>query len=292
MKRSLFAFAGILLLVTPHQMQAVPPDKPVPSVPSAASALTVSRPQATLSPVGAHKMLRMAFYQGPGAALDAGKSPAMRAFQKDPNLTVKIVSPEDIRAGKLADFDVLVQSGGSGGGQGRALEEEGRQRIRTFVRGGGAYIGICAGSYLASCDYPWSLNIIKAHVLDKKHWARGTGPVDVAFTARGKEQLAVGGDNLTIQYGQGPLLAPAEDAKLPAYEPWARYKGEIALKGAPKGVMPGTTAVAAAPYGAGRVVCFSPHPEKTAGQESLLHRAVLWATRTSPAISAAAKSAR
>jgi hypothetical protein len=225
----------------------------------------------------------MAFYQGPGAALDASKSLAFKAFVKDPNLTVKIVSPEDIRAGKLADFDVLVQSGGSGGGQGKALEEEGRERIRTFVRGGGGYIDICAGSYLASCDYPWSLNIINAQVLDKKHWARGTGPVDVAFTPQGKKALAMAGDNLTIQYGQGPLLAPAQDSKLPPYEPWARYEGEIALKGAPKGVMPGTTAVAAAPYGAGRVVCFSPHPEKTVGQEALLHHAVLWATRTAPA---------
>jgi hypothetical protein len=237
----------------------------------------------------------MAFYQGPGAALDASKSLAYKAFLKDPNLTVKIVSPEDIRAGKLADFDVLVQSGGSGGGQGKALEEEGRERIRTFVRGGGGYIGICAGSYLASCDYPWSLNIINAQVLDKKHWARGTGPVDVAFTPQGKQSLAMAGDNLTIQYGQGPLLAPAQNAKLPPYEPWALYEGEIALKGAPKGVMPGTTAVAAAPYGAGRVVCFSPHPEKTAGQEALLHHAVLWATRTAPAAlttDTTAKSAR
>ncbi|MES2465501.1 MAG: BPL-N domain-containing protein [Armatimonadota bacterium] len=279
MRGFLPALSGLLLLVTPGQTPAFLPQTPLAASTTPAPA---AKPQAALTPVGNHKTLRMAFYQGPGAALDATKSLAFKAFQKNPNLAVKIVSPEDIRAGKLADFDVLVQSGGSGGGQGKALEEEGRERIRTFVKGGGGYIGICAGSYLASCDYPWSLNIINAHVLDKKHWARGTGPVDVAFTPQGQQQLSVAGDNLTIQYGQGPLLAPAEDTKLPPYEPWAKYEGEIALKGAPKGVMPGTTAVAAAPYGSGRVVCFSPHPEKTAGQESLLHRAVLWATRTAP----------
>lgn len=287
MKRILPALIGILLASAPCQTQAFLQKEPVASTPSAEV-----KPQAKISPTVPHKTLRMAFYQGPGAALDSRKSLAFKAFKKDPNLTVKIVSPDDIRAGKLADFDVLVQSGGSGGGQGKALGEEGREKIRTFVRGGGAYIGICAGAYLASCDYPWSLNIINAQVLDKKHWARGNGPVDVSFTAQGRELLAVAGDNLTIQYGQGPLLAPAQDAKLPPYEPWAKYEGEIALKGAPKGVMPGTTAVAAASYGAGRVVCFSPHPEKTAGQEPLLHRAVLWATRTAPSADTASKTAR
>ena len=268
---------------------ALLPTAPLPaqtiSQAAASTPKRTAKVEASLLPVRAHKKLRVAFYQGPGASLDALKSVPMKAFQKDPNLAISIVSPDDIRAGKLAGFDVLVQPGGSGGGQGKALGEEGRERVRTFVHGGGGYIGICGGSYLATCDYPWSLGILNAHVLDKKHWARGTGPVDVAFTSPGKQVLGVGGDNLTIQYGQGPLMAPATDAKLPPYEPWAKYEGEIAEKGAPKGVMPGTTAIAAAPYGTGRAVCFSPHPERTDGQESLLHYAVLWVTHNTPALS-------
>ncbi|MBC8102107.1 MAG: biofilm PGA synthesis protein PgaC [Cytophagales bacterium] len=192
----------------------------VPAVPA-----VPAKAQANVNPIGAHKKLRLAFYQGPGASLDASKSLALQAFQKDPDLVVRIVSPEDIRAGRLAGFDVLVQSGGSGGGQGRALGEAGRERIRVFVHCGGGYIGICAGSYLVSCDHPWSLGILNAQVLDKKHWARGTGPVAVSFSERGRQVPGVSGDNLTLQYGQGPLLAPAADAKLPAYEPWARYEG-------------------------------------------------------------------
>jgi hypothetical protein len=54
---------------------------------------------------------------------------------------------------------------------------------------------------------------------------------------------------------------------------------EVAKHGAPPGVMPGTTAIASGPHGRGRVLCFSPHPERTPGLERFLTRAVLWASQ-------------
>ena len=57
----------------------------------------------------------------------------------------------------------------------------------------------------------------------------------------------------------------------------ATYNSEIAKKGAPSGVMVGTTAIAAGACGKGRVLCFSPHPEKTKGLEDFVCRAVRWA---------------
>jgi hypothetical protein len=41
--------------------------------------------------------------------------------------------------------------------------------------------------------------------------------------------------------------------------------------------MKGTTAIARGKFGKGRVVCFSPHPEKTPGREAFLRSAVRWA---------------
>jgi putative intracellular protease/amidase len=240
-----------------------------------------------LPPVPVHKRLRLAVYKGPGAA-PASRATLVTALGRNPNLLLHDISADDIRAGKLDGYDVVVLAGGSGGGEGRALGPDGRTKIKEFVQRGGAYLGVCAGAYLATCDYPWSLNILNARVLDKAHWARGRGLVSVAPTDKGRDLLGLPVP-LDIQYGQGPLLAPGDDKTLPAYEELAVYKGEVALNGAPHGVMPGTTAVAAAVYGSGRVVCFSPHPEKINGQEPLLHRAVLWATRT-PATTPAASS--
>ena len=101
------------------------------------------------------------------------------------DLHVHRIKADAIRAGCLDEYDVLIQPGGSGSRQGKTLGEEGREKIRAFVRNGGGYLGICAGAYLATRDYSWSLHILDARVVDKEHWARGTGDVDIALTAEG-----------------------------------------------------------------------------------------------------------
>lgn len=186
------------------------------------------------------------------------------------------ITADKIRRDKLRGVDVLIHPGGSGGKQGRHLDAAGRDVVRTFVRDGGGYLGICAGAYLASNDYEWSLNLIDAKVLDRKHWARGMGTVKVRLSAAGQNLLKRDQKEFEIYYGQGPLLAPKNDPAVPDYEELAVYQTEIAKNGAPKGVMPGTTAIARGHYGAGRVFCFSPHPEKTPALYPLVHRAIRW----------------
>ena len=91
-----------------------------------------------------------------------------------------------IRSGALDQFDVVVFPGGSGSGTAKALKEAGRKKVREFIRGGGGYLGICAGAYLATAHYEWSLKILDAKVLDTRHWARGTGNVQVEVTRAGR----------------------------------------------------------------------------------------------------------
>jgi len=57
----------------------------------------------------------------------------------------------------------------------------------------------------------------------------------------------------------------------------AKFNSEVALKGAPHGVMVGTTALASGVYGKGRVFVISPHPEQTEGQEGIVRGALVWA---------------
>ncbi len=200
----------------------------------------------------------------------------MKALAADPALKVSKLSADNIRDGKLKEYDVLILPGGSGSKQGNALGEEGRERVREFVKNGNGLIGICAGAYLASCDYDWSLNLLDAKVIDRKHWNRGYGNVDIALTQNGRELLGVDGGKASIYYHQGPLLAPAENPDIPDFESLAVYIGEIAENNAPRGVMPGTTAIARCKIEKGRVFCFSPHPEKTPGLESMVLEAISW----------------
>lgn len=218
--------------------------------------------------------LRVALYAGAGA----GSTERFAAvLAESPGVLVERTDGAAIRAGGLAGFDAVVFPGGTGSGQARALRESGRGAVREFVSRGGGYLGVCAGAYLASADYDWSLHVLDAKVLDRKHWARGKGRVDLAVTPAGAERLGVAGPVESVYYGQGPLLAPAGDPGLPDYVEWASFLTEVTKPGVPGGVMPGTCAVAAGTYGRGRVVAVSPHPETHPEHRELTRRALRWA---------------
>lgn len=198
-------------------------------------------------------------------------------LESRPNFKVLQLSGSDIRDGKLREQDVVIFPGGSGSKEAASLDKLGRDEVRSFVRKGGGYVGICAGAYLASADYEWSLHILDAKVLDRAHWARGHGDVEVSLTQAGQKFFASPNERPTILYWQGPLLAPAGKTEIPDYEVLGTFATEIAENGAPKGVMPGTTAIAQGRYGAGRVFCFSPHPERTPDVQKYVIDAIQWA---------------
>lgn len=224
-------------------------------------------------------LVRVAIFDDTGASR-RGPGDVEKCLAVSPEFAFKRVKADNIRNGVLSEFDVLVLPGGSGSKQGKSLGREGREAIRNFVQDGGGYVGFCAGAYLASSDYSWSLHILDARVLDRKHWARGTGTVKLKLTDGGKELLGAERDAVTVYYGQGPLLEPAQKDDVPDYRILATYQTEIAKNGAPQGVMKGTTAIAAGRFGKGRVLCFSPHPERTKGLGDFVRHAVRWSAST------------
>jgi len=241
-------------------------------------------PAADIPPTAAP--IRVAIYDDAGGN-EKGPINCERCLPSAQGFATKRVKAADIRAGALDRFDVLIQPGGSGSKQAKALEQEGRDKIRDFVAAGGGYLGICAGSYLASADYEWSIGLLDAKVLDRKHWARGKGDVEMRLEGAGQQFLDEKRPAVTIHYAQGPLLAPAGKAEIPDYEQLAVFETEMAKNGAPVGVMKGTTAAARGAFGKGRVFCFSPHPEQTDGLEHYIEAAVRW---VAPEKAASAKS--
>jgi len=203
----------------------------------------------------------------------------VRILTEEAGFATRRVRPEEIRDGVLNEVDVLIMPGGSGSGQAERLGETGRDAIRGFVDQGGGYVGICAGAYLASEHYSWSLGLLNARVWDRAHWARGTGDVTLHLEPNGQQLLGHPSDRVQVFYGQGPLLVPGNSPQLPAYEVLAVYKSEIARNGAPAAAMTDTHAIVRSVFGKGRVICFSPHPEKSAGPNHLMAAGVRWAAR-------------
>ncbi len=227
--------------------------------------------------------VRVAVYSGAGTRTQ--NEAVIRSCLADEkgSFAVTAVGPEEIRGGRLGDFDVLIQSGGRASEQADALGEEGRERIREFVRRGGGYVGLNAGSYLSAADRPYYLHLLNAKVIDREHWGRGKGNVRIRFTEEGRRMLDHPLHTAQLQFTNCPLFVRDSQPDLPSYNELAIYETEISDGEAPQGVMKGASAMASAPYGKGRVFCSGPHPTaKNADWKEFLQRAVLWSAGRDP----------
>ena len=220
---------------------------------------------------------KVAIYDGAGA----GSASQGRHFESQlSGCRVDRIGPHDVRAGCLGQFDVVIFPGGSGSGQGKAIGEQGREAVRSFVDGGGAYVGVCAGAYLALDNYSWGLKLLPLDSFDREHWRRGQASLRVELTEKGQDVFSTHeGSELNMEFRQGPLMRTSEtigDRAEPEVLAWFRTgvdKGDADPK-----TMVNTPAIVRGVFGTGRVLLFSPHPEKTAGLEEWLRLALDWTT--------------
>lgn len=217
---------------------------------------------------------RVAVYDGSGAGSPV---PFEKLLAAEKDVTVCPVHPSDILDGALDQFDVVVFPGGSGSKQAAGLGREGRETVGRFVRKGGGFIGICAGAYLATSHYPWSLALMNSASLDTKHWRRGFGLVRLELTPPGGELFArPETEEVDINFRQGPILGPGKRPDLPGYEVLGWFRSGVGKNGADPRTMVDTPAIVRTLLDKGRVVLFSPHPEKTEGLENWVAAAVRW----------------
>ena len=227
-----------------------------------------------IAPPANTKALKVAIFDGKGAP-NAGIENVAARIRSIPLVTVTRVKAEEWATVDLKAFDLVVFSGGSGSAQAAAIGEVGRNNVREYVRGGGGYLGVCAGAYLACSNFTWGLGILNASTVSSK-WQRGQGFMDIEATEDGRKLLGDVRGTFKVRYHNGPIIKPAGRPDLPAYTPVAFFRTEIAEFGSPVGVMVNSPAHALGTFGRGRVFISSPHPENTPGLEHFIPRAVLW----------------
>jgi biotin protein ligase-like protein len=151
--------------------------------------------------------IRVAIFSGDGVT-KSDPAQIKACLPESQGFAVKLIAPKEVLEGGLTKFDVVIHPGGSGSGQAESLGEDGRERVRQFVRHGGGYVGVCAGAYLASAEYPWALKLLDARVVDDEHWARGVGNVRMRVPKEG--QAALGSDDVVtaIHYKTGRCWVP------------------------------------------------------------------------------------
>jgi len=118
------------------------------------------------------------------------------------------------------------------------LGEELLSSLREWVHSGGTYIGVCAGAYLATSSYPWSLGIAPLEV--EQPWNRGEMIVSVKLHSQKKV--------VSAEYWNGPIMTPTENVQYLAVF---------------KNPFDGHPAVTYNKYGAGNVFLTVPHLERS-----------------------------
>ncbi|MEX2213901.1 MAG: succinylglutamate desuccinylase/aspartoacylase family protein [Phycisphaeraceae bacterium] len=229
-----------------------------------------------LAPAASKQALRVALFDDGGVG--GSGIPKLEAILSKAGAVVRRIDGEDVRQGVIAQFDVAIFSGGSGSAQAKSLGEDGRKQVSDYVNGGGGYVGICAGAYLATTGYEWSLKIVDARTLHKgKEWLRGRGEVQMKITVEGRAILGDVTGVLPVIYANGPIVGPAMLDAIPDFKPLATFETELAENGTPKGLMVHTPAILAGEFGKGRAVAISPHPEQSADLEAMTLRLIEWA---------------
>ena len=175
-------------------------------------------------------------------------------------------------------YKVILYGGGWAEGYNTYTTQSGYKNIRNFVKNGGGYFGICAGSYFASDivfwkedyeampgiyndEYPLNLfkGVGKGPVLDIKEW---TSPTGCETIPEGAAMTTVDINNsvfpnvapkLEILYYGGPLFIPFANE-------WEKIT-TIATYNVPDSPADGKPAMIIFPYGNGQVFLTGPHPE-------------------------------
>ena len=113
----------------------------------AALAFATAGEFATAQPTEEVKPLRVAVYVDNGARGEGAFRWVQIATIAE-NVQSVFVDGEGVRSGVLDNIDLLIMPGGSSQRISGSLGEVGHEKIKSFIRSGGGYIGTCAGCCL------------------------------------------------------------------------------------------------------------------------------------------------
>ena len=179
-------------------------------------------------------------------------------LRSSPDVACDFIDAADVQAGRLCGYDVLVMPGGSGYDRYTQLGEDGFEKIRKYIRGGGSYYGVCAGIAMALND-PKRLRLIP--YTREKNPLRGGFSAAVKFNARAEDILGVKEGIRYFRYHDGPIPVKGDPVPDSEYEVLATFESHVMQNGKSVTPMYGMPAVIYGRYGKGKVLVSVMHPE-------------------------------
>ncbi len=218
--------------------------------------------------------LKVAVYAGRGPGGN-GAVEFLRIVNDSPEMELHLVDAKGVQSGELEGMDLLVMPGGSSHWEYRSLGSNGVERLRSYLLGGGRYLGVCAGCAL---------------VMDEKTRARlipwkWSGAVSrtlfptIQVNAKGAAALGLKAGPRTVRYHGGPFMWPSTNVFAGVKtESWATFDAEASMKGRLKVKMYGAAAIVGGTYGKGKIVVSTVHPEYSKDTMDFVFGAVKYLT--------------
>ena len=202
--------------------------------------------------------LKVAVYADNGPS-GIGAVEWFRLVDESPEMELHLVDGKAVRAGALEGMDLLVMPGGNSKAEFTSLGTNGVERLKSFLRGGGGYIGTCAGCCLLMDGEDRRARLMP--------WNRCGAESNTLFptfqlNAKGAAALGLKEGPHTLRYHGGPCMWPTTNVIDGAnFELWGTFDAEASMKGPVKIKMFGAAAILGGTYGKGKVFVTSAHPE-------------------------------
>ena len=183
-----------------------------------------------------------------------------RLVNSSPEMNLTLLDADDVRSGALDKLDILVMPGGSSPAIKKDLKPEGAEKLKSFIRNGGGYVGTCAGCCLLmeeTSDVRRGINVIPY----ARKGSKGKFLMPVAINEKGAAAMGVKAGEYKVRYSAGPVLYPVTNViEGASFEVWGTYASDFDT---PKNSlkMDGMVAIVGGTYGKGRVFAIACHPE-------------------------------
>ena len=223
------------------------------------------------------KKLKAGYYIGDGSS-GHGVYWLARLLHYSPQLETVLLDGKDIQNGKLEGLDILVIPGGDSWRQSDDIGEKGSEKIREFVRKGGAYWGICAGFHCA-LNKPDRLRLVPYTYIDGVRGYKADLAIDV--NKKGAEILGIKGGRYFVTYSNGPISKEINEWKHGRTETLAIYRSTVSSIGVPSNFM-NAPALIYGNYGKGKVIATSFHPESHVSNHGLAMGCIYAVTGLTP----------
>ena len=226
--------------------------------------------------------VRTGFLLGPGSR-GSCLFRLLRIIASSPNYDVRFLLGSDVAAGALGGVDLLVVPGGWSQTQMKSLGEAGRSNLVSWVRGGGAYYGTCAGAYLVGQSNAERTYIGLLPYRPQVCPYRGnTTDMQCEFTDDGIGAFSLSDRKFTTLYWGGPVFEPAPETAMPDSDirTFATYASQNIYSFNTNTVpaMAGRAAIMGGTIGKGKVLAVATHPEFLPGSRHIVRAGLKYLT--------------